>query len=82
MQNNKIPYYPKTTLICTDGSTINTTFLYSKDDFYLNPDIKSNNIWLPEIDAIELEGLSGKSSKFENYEFDFESLVSSDNTTK
>ena len=75
MQRNKIPYYPKIQLICTDGSTLNTNFLYNKDDFYINPDLKSNNVWLPEIQNIELDVLSGKSKKYANYKFDFKNLI-------
>jgi hypothetical protein len=75
MKKNKIPYFPETSIICTDGSTLKTNFLYSKEDFYINPDIKSNSMWLPEIDNFELEGLSNKSSKFDQYEFNFESLI-------
>ena len=75
MKKTNIPYYPETTLICTDGSTIPVTFPYTKQDFYINPDIKSNPIWLPDLQEVELEGISDKSSKFENYAFDFESLI-------
>ncbi len=78
MKKNKIPYYPEISLICTDGSTIKTNFLYSKDDFYINPDIKSNSLWLPEVKNTELEGLSSKSTKYENYEFNFKSLLRED----
>tara|TARA_R110001592_G_scaffold150202_5_gene376018 strand:+ start:3633 stop:3872 length:240 start_codon:yes stop_codon:yes gene_type:complete len=77
MKKNKIPFYPQISLICTDGSTIQTNFLYYKEDFYINPDIKSNTLWLPEVENINLEGLSSKSSKFKKYEFNFESLISS-----
>lgn len=76
MKKSKIPYYPSTTIICTDGSTLEVNFPYLKNDFYINPDIKSNPIWLPTTTDIELDGLANKSSKFKNYEFDFESLVS------
>ena len=79
MKKNKLPFYPEISLICTDGSTIQTNFLYFKDDFYLNPDIKSNASWLPELENAELDGLSSKSSKFKKYEFNFESLVIIDN---
>ena len=75
MKRTNIPYYSKAYAICTDGSTINIRFPYTKSDFYINPDIKSNMIWLPKTDDYQLEGLSTKSKKFENYEFDFESLV-------
>ena len=75
MKKNKIPFYPQISLICTDGSTIQTNFLYSKDDFYINPDIKSNPLWLPEVKTTELEGLSSKSTKYANYEFNFKSLI-------
>jgi hypothetical protein len=75
MKRNKIPYYTEINLICTDGSTIKSNFLYDKDDIYLNPDIKSNNLWLPELMNIEVQSLSDKSTKYDNYEFDFESLV-------
>lgn len=75
MKKNKLPFYPKIYTICTDGSTINTNYIYKKEDVYLNPDIKSNNIWLPELTDKELENLSDKSSKFENYDFNFESLI-------
>jgi hypothetical protein len=75
MKRTNIPYYPRTNVICTDGSTININFPYSKSEFYFNPDIKSNVVWLPTAVDVELEGLSGKSKKFANYEFDFESLV-------
>jgi hypothetical protein len=75
MKKNKIPFYPQVYLICTDGSTIQTTFLYFKDNFYINPDIKSNNFWLPEFETGRLEKLYSQSSKFDKYEFNFESLV-------
>ena len=75
MKKNKLPFYPKISLICTDGSTIETNFLYSKDDFYINPDLKSNTLWLPEIENTELDGLQSKSSKFDKYSFSFESLI-------
>ncbi len=75
MKKQKLPFYPQISLICTDGSTLPTTFLYFKDGFYVNPDIKSNPLWLPEIENTELETLSSKSSKFEKYEFNFESLI-------
>ena len=77
MKKNKVPLYPKINLICTDGSTIQSNFLYSKDDSYINPDIRSNLTWLPENMDIELDGLSGRSSKYKKYEFNFESLVNS-----
>jgi hypothetical protein len=75
MKKNKIPFHPQIALICTDGSTIQTDFVHYKNEFYIKPDIKSNSLWLPELDNAELEGLSSKSSKFKNYEFNFESLV-------
>ena len=75
MKKNKISFYPKISLICTDGSTIKTNFLYFKDDVFIKPDVKSNALWLPKIENIELDELSSKSSKFEKYRFDFESLV-------
>ena len=75
MKKNKIPFYPKISLICTDGSTTKTNFLYSKNDFYINPDIKSNPLWLPEIENTELDGLHSKSTKFDKFQFSFQSLV-------
>ena len=75
MKKNKIPFYPQTFLICTDGSTIETNFLYSKNALYIKPDIKSNKLWLPEVENISLDSLSNKSSKFDKYEFDFKSLI-------
>lgn len=75
MKNNRISFYPEISLICTDGSTIKTNFLYFKDDFYINPDIKSNSLWLPEIENTELDELSSKSSKFQKYKFNFNSLI-------
>ena len=81
MKRSKIPYYPSTTIICTDGSTLNVDFPYVKNDFYINPDIKSNPIWLPMTTDIELDGLANKSTKFEKYEFNFESLVNSKKDT-
>jgi hypothetical protein len=76
MKKKKIPFYPKIYFVCTDGSTIQNDFLYYKDDFYLNPDIKSNALWLPEIEGADLEKLSHKSTKFAKYEFNFKSLIS------
>jgi hypothetical protein len=75
MKKTKIPFYPKISLICTDGSTTQTNFLCFKDDFYINPDIKSNNAWLPNRVSVDLDELSNKSSKFRKYEFDFECLI-------
>jgi hypothetical protein len=75
MKKQIISFYPQISLIGTDGSTIPTNFIYYKEDFYINPDIKSNTLWLPELNKAELEGLSTKSSKFEKYDFNFESLV-------
>jgi hypothetical protein len=76
MKKNKLPFYPRVSFICTDGSTIETNFLHFKDAFYIKPDIKSNNLWLPKLENIDLNSLSSKSSKFDNYEFNFESLIS------
>jgi hypothetical protein len=75
MKKNKIPFYPQVFLICTDGSTIETNFLYFKSAFYIKPDTKSNNLWLPELENIDLDSLSSKSSKFDKYKFNFESLI-------
>ena len=41
MKRSKIPYYPSTTIICTDGSTLNVDFPYVKNDFYINPSYTS-----------------------------------------
>jgi hypothetical protein len=79
MKKKKIPFYPQIPLICTDGSTIETNFLYFKDDFYINPDLKSNSLWLPKLNSVELEKLSSKSSKFDKYNFNFESLIKKKN---
>lgn len=75
MKKNQLPFYPETSLICTDGSTVKNVFPYSKTDLFLNPDIKSNGLWLPINTDVELDDFSKKSSKFKKYEFDFGSLV-------
>jgi hypothetical protein len=76
MKKTQIPFYPEIDIVCTDGSTIKTTFLYEKTDLYMNPDIKSNPIWLPDTEEIDLDDFSKKSTKFKKYEFDFGDLVS------
>jgi hypothetical protein len=75
MKRNKIPYHPKLPLICTDGSTFESNFPYYKDELFINPDIKSNTLWLPAVKDAELKKISNKSSKFINYDFNFESLI-------
>jgi hypothetical protein len=72
MKKNKTPFYPQISLICTDGSTIQTNFLQDKDDIYLNPDLKSNALWLPYV---EKAGLKVLSSRLQKYDFNFESLI-------
>ena len=79
MKNNKNPLKSTTTYVLTDGSTINASFVYNREEFFANPDIKSNLIWLPEDTESTLGALSTeRSSKFDQYGFDFESLVSKD----
>ena len=75
MKNNKALLFSKSILICTDGSTLNIPFIYSREDIGLNPDIKSSMIWLPESTNLDLDELADRSTKFKKYKFNFESLV-------
>ena len=75
MKNSKTLLFSKSILICTDGSTLNIPYIYPREDIRLNPDIKSNMIWLPESINLDLDELGGRSTKFKKYKFNFESLV-------
>ena len=75
MKRSNIPFVNKGSIILTDGSTLNIDFLYKKDDLFLNPDLRSNPLWLPESTTNSLESLEHKSNKFKQYEFSFESLL-------
>ena len=75
MKNNKRPLFKETYLIGSDGSTLVTSFPYLKEDFFINPDLRSNDLWLPKKESQLLEDLSGRSKKYENFNFDFKSLI-------
>lgn len=75
MKNNKTAKFTPALIVCTDGSTLRAPFIYSREEISLNPDIKSSSPWLPESNNLELEGLAGRSTKFEKYQFNFGSLV-------
>jgi hypothetical protein len=76
MKKKITSFYPQIILIGTDGSTVESNFVSYKDDFYIKPDVKSNTLWLPKVENVELEGLANKSSKFKKYQFNFASLIS------
>ena len=76
MKRTLIPCTAKTNIIGTDGSTLIVDFPYAKLDLFINPDLKSNSLWLPESD-VKLTEIDQKSSKYKAYEFSFESLVDS-----
>lgn len=75
MKKNKLPYYPQTFFISTDGSTIQTNFIYSKEDFFINPDLKSNHIWISQDDSINSKELNKKLIKLKDYDFNFKGLI-------
>ena len=65
----------KSVLLCTDGSTLNVSFIYPREDIAFNPDLKSHLTWLPESTQIEVEGLSSRSTKLDHYNFNFTELL-------
>jgi len=75
MKNSKTLLFSKSILICTDGSTLTIPFIYPREDIGLNPDIKSSMIWLPESTNFDLDELGNRSTKFEKFKFNFETLV-------
>lgn len=75
MKNNKRPLFKKTYFIGSDGSSQLTYFPYLKEDFFINPDLRSNDLWLPRNKKYSLENFSTKSKKYENFQFDFTSLI-------
>ena len=77
MRKKLIPCKGTTNIIGTDGSTLTVDFPYTKIDLFINPDLKSNSLWLPASD-LKLTEINQKSSKYKAYEFSFESLIESD----
>ena len=79
MKKNKNNCAANGLLIGTDGSTLNIELPYAKTNLFVNPDLKSNPLWLPETEGEHLRELNKKSTKFKNYEFSFSTLVDSSN---
>ena len=76
MKNNNNSFTSTTTYVLTDGSTLKLPFVHKRDDFFVNPDLKSNLAWLPTTTESSLGNtLEGRSGKFEKYTFNFESFT-------
>jgi len=73
MKNSKrIPTH-NTRVVCTDGSTINIDFPFSKNDIFLMNDLKNNPHYFAPSQLINVRDLS--KTKQKSLQFDFFTLL-------